>query len=335
MKKINNGGAIAEKGFNYQSAVGVFIIFNNYKNNSFSICFENADDIEVLIDNHHIFIQVKSSLELNTKNIIYTKDNSSILSKLWDKNENDSFNYRYKLVAPDFRIQDNNNKYKSIINENFSKGLIFKNSVYNMKSYITIPAELQGYKSKLDNSYIVITPFRPSLKEAQTYLKGFLSECEQTIANGIIKQIVEEIFFLTKEKSEILIDNETTSFNEKSINSAQIQKIINKGKEFEALKQTALYILKKIENEIFPLLYFNIEKCINGEIDHLFRVYKDCVSELIGNFDLKEDVNFANLIVKQLYPLCLLQNTELQPKEVYTIIIALVADKINRQQNDN
>lgn len=57
--KINNGGAIAIKGFNYQKASIILIMINNYQREDFLIIPEAEDDFQVYVDGKTIFIQVK------------------------------------------------------------------------------------------------------------------------------------------------------------------------------------------------------------------------------------------------------------------------------------
>ena len=199
-----------------------------------------------------------------------------------------------------------------------------------MKSYITLPLEENEYTSKLESSYLVITPFHSSLQQAHTHLRGVLNDCEIKIDNGIGKQIFDELFTLVKKKSEILISDEKTSLDKKSITSSQLQQIIKKGKEFEALKLTSLAIFGAIKGSFYQLLAVNIEISINSKMDELLKVYQDEVEKLIEPFELEDDL--SNLIISKLYPLC--SAIGLLPQDTYTIIIALIADKI-RQNNDN
>ncbi|WP_142236504.1 dsDNA nuclease domain-containing protein, partial [Streptococcus salivarius] len=54
----DNGGAIAQKGFNYQNHVISLTAIRNYTKNNFEIFVESDDDFEVLYDdNYHAYIQ--------------------------------------------------------------------------------------------------------------------------------------------------------------------------------------------------------------------------------------------------------------------------------------
>lgn len=60
-ENIDNGGANAKKGFNYQDAIATLIIITNFSKDDFCIYLECRDDIEVDLTSHKFFIQVKAT----------------------------------------------------------------------------------------------------------------------------------------------------------------------------------------------------------------------------------------------------------------------------------
>lgn len=55
-EEVDNGGAIALKGFNYQNAVASLIAILNYDKDNFLLFIETKDDIEVDIEDKPDFI---------------------------------------------------------------------------------------------------------------------------------------------------------------------------------------------------------------------------------------------------------------------------------------
>lgn len=70
---IDNGGAVAIKGFNYQKASIILVMINNYHRDNFSVIPEAEDDFQVHVDGKNIFIQVKGEKSITLSKLI-TKD---------------------------------------------------------------------------------------------------------------------------------------------------------------------------------------------------------------------------------------------------------------------
>ena len=73
-ENIDNGGAIALKGFNYQNAVASLIAILNYDRDNFLLFVETKDDIEVDVEDKHFFIQVKGQ-HLSLSSLLNIKKN--------------------------------------------------------------------------------------------------------------------------------------------------------------------------------------------------------------------------------------------------------------------
>lgn len=75
-EEVDNGGAIALKGFNYQNAVASLIAILNYDKDNFLLFIETKDDIEVDIEDRHVFIQVKGQ-NLSLTNLLSIENKNS------------------------------------------------------------------------------------------------------------------------------------------------------------------------------------------------------------------------------------------------------------------
>lgn len=75
-EEVDNGGAIALKGFNYQNAVASLIAILNYDKDNFLLFIETKDDIEVDIEDKHVFIQVKGQ-SLSLTNLLSIENKNS------------------------------------------------------------------------------------------------------------------------------------------------------------------------------------------------------------------------------------------------------------------
>lgn len=81
-EEVDNGGAIALKGFNYQNAVASLIAILNYDKDNFLLFIETKDDIEVDIEDKHVFIQVKGQSLSLTNLLSIENKNSDILKNI-------------------------------------------------------------------------------------------------------------------------------------------------------------------------------------------------------------------------------------------------------------
>ena len=106
---IDNGGAVAINGFNYQAAVIMLIALLNYKKKDFSLFVETKDDVEISLDGTHTFAQIKSLKNLSIAALIRKnkKNQKSILSKNLSLTAPNS---RYKIITPYFADNDMSNK---------------------------------------------------------------------------------------------------------------------------------------------------------------------------------------------------------------------------------
>lgn len=65
MSTIDNGGAIAIKGFNYQKASIILIIIHHFQKKNFKVVPESKEDFVIHLNNEVYYIQVKGTKKLS------------------------------------------------------------------------------------------------------------------------------------------------------------------------------------------------------------------------------------------------------------------------------
>lgn len=118
----DNGGAIAQKGFNYQNHVISLTAIRNYTKNNFEIFVESDDDFEVLYDdNYHAYIQVKGKKRIGIEGLLKkNKDKCSILEKHLTSGDLHS---KYKIVVFHFTEKDLSEMQENTSEELFEHSL--------------------------------------------------------------------------------------------------------------------------------------------------------------------------------------------------------------------
>ena len=156
----DNGGAIAQKGFNYQNAVISLVAIRNYKRPNFEIFVEADEDFEVTYgDDYHAYIQVKGHKKLSLKSIITSeKSKPSIIEKNLSSGSDES---RYKIVVYTFSEKDLKEMVEADDEELFEKGYYFSDS---QKSQINNP--------RSDNLSLILTDFKTESIATSKFLIG-------------------------------------------------------------------------------------------------------------------------------------------------------------------
>lgn len=180
MTVIDNGGAHAIMGFNYQKSVIVLISVLHYLNeDDFEIYVEAKDDIVVKLKNKHTYIQVKGK-KMSISELTKKPDGKdSILEKNHSHgDESDSY---YKIISPSFA---NDVKYlKKTSPRILKKGAdIFD---YTEDATREINKRLPGISQvKLSNSKIGLTKYQVDIEEALRYIKGVMVEEDMQVDNN-------------------------------------------------------------------------------------------------------------------------------------------------------
>lgn len=184
----DNGGAIAQKGFNYQNCVISLVAIRNYKKPNFSIYIEADEDFEVTYDNdYHAYIQVKGEKRMSINKLLRkTKKQPSIFEKNLSSGANDS---TYKIVVYNFVEQDLKEMQEQIATEElFHSSWLLSDSQKNKVN-----------NQRTENFSLVKTDFDNNISVAKTFLKGELVNQkisidgrDDVILNELLQQIVQK-----------------------------------------------------------------------------------------------------------------------------------------------
>ena len=224
----DNGGAIAQKGFNYQNHVISLVAIRNYQKNNFEIFVESADDFEVLYDdNYHAYIQVKGQKRVSINNLLKVNtDNCSIFEKNLTPGDENS---KYKIVVFHFSQKD-----LSVMQENTEDELFEYSWTLREKErkdvFNKLPEAFRNkdnnLETKLSNFSLVKTSFSNNIVDARKYLKGELVT-QKISVDGRDDLILDELDRVIRQKSEyILKDDDDKKF--KRISSNELQAILKK-----------------------------------------------------------------------------------------------------------
>ncbi|HFI0817500.1 TPA: dsDNA nuclease domain-containing protein, partial [Streptococcus suis] len=242
----DNGGSIAQKGFNYQNCVVSLVAIRNYKKRNFTIYVEADEDFEVAYDDdYHAYIQVKGQKNLSLNKLLSSTNNKpSIIEKNLSSGEKNS---KYKIVVYDFNEKELNEMQEQIEGEE-----LFENSWLLSNSQ-----KLKVNNPRSDNLSLVKTPFNNDIRFARTFLKGELVNQKISIDNKddvILNELLQQVI----QKSEkVLRTNEDKKLKE--ITSDELNLILQKvtakarfDKELDNLKFSSVKneLIKKEEKKI-------------------------------------------------------------------------------------
>lgn len=217
----DNGGAIAQKGFNYQNHVISLVAIRNYNERNFSIYVEADEDFEVTYDeSYHAFIQVKGQKKLSIAKLLQSKgDKPSIFEKNLNSGEDNS---SYKIVVYDFTEKDLQSMQIGDYNELFED----ERKLSDEQKGIIVEKLGESMLPRLENFSLVKTSFRNDFKEARRYLKGELVE-QNISVDGRDDIILDELTRLIQQKAEYIIKHDTDK-RLKKITSDELNLILGK-----------------------------------------------------------------------------------------------------------
>lgn len=199
----NNGGAYAQKGFNYQNYIISLVAIRNYKKDKFTLFVESNEDFEVLYnDDYHAYIQVKGQKVSLSKLLQQAKNKPSILEKNLTSGEEDSV---YKIVVYDFNDDD----IDEMIECRDDEEELFESSWrLNEKQKLEAKDKIgEHVKNRLDNFSIVNSGFKNNSYDARKYLKGEMSDQGISVDNRG-DSILNELKTLIELKSEKIIHSD-------------------------------------------------------------------------------------------------------------------------------
>ena len=320
---IDNGGAIAIQGFNYQNAVASLIAILNYDKDNFLLFIETKDDIEVDLEDKHIFIQVKGQ-NLSLSKLLSVDNKKCIFSKNIQKNH---INALYHIVLLGLK-----NDQKDVIEA--SENIIFSEeysySPEQQNKIITKLKELgfteETLNNKLPSCRIYFTPFKNKKEDAAKYLIGCM--CDKGIkVDERGKILLNELFSVINQKAEKTIKT-PADINKKTIDRNFLIKLFETNETY-ALKEEILQELYR-ENVITFSEKYNITKEFI-KIMSFYKFPKQQLHDKLEDFDisgnLKED--FRNLFDKaqKILP-------DISKNTIFAILIDLYIQKLGENKND-
>ncbi|EFI82835.1 dsDNA nuclease domain-containing protein [Listeria grayi] len=246
--RFDNGGAIAQKGFNYQNAVISLVAIRNYKKPNFEIYVEASEDFEVQYDgNYHAYIQVKGTKSMSLKKLLSKSklksggEKPSIIEKNLNSGGSED---KYKIVVYHFtendlkRMQEQQNE-----EELFEKSYLFSDG---QKKQINHP--------NADNLSLICTNFKNDKINARTYLKGEMADQNISI-DGKSDILLDHLDRIISEKAEFILKKEDDR-NFKRISAEELNPILQKTIALEKFG----VILSKFDFNEYKKAKINLEK---------------------------------------------------------------------------
>lgn len=307
----NNGGAYAQKGFNYQNYIISLVAIRNYKKEKFTIFVESNEDFEVLCnDDYHAYIQVKGQKVSLTKLLKQTQNKPSIIEKNLTSGEENSV---YKIVVYDFNEDD----IDAMIERRDDEEELFENSWrLNEAQKSTVKDKIgEHFKKRLDNFSIINSGFKNNSYDARKYLKGEMSDQGISVDNRG-DSILNELKTLIELKSEKIIQAEEDK---------QLKKITADDLNPILLKVSAKDRFVK-ELQKFGFTSFKEEKIKNEElkiiVDYMF-VKKQIIDMLKSDENRLENDSITSIVPTMLG---IDELKQLEENTKYAIIISAYCD---------
>lgn len=315
----NNGGAYAQKGFNYQNYIISLVAIRNYKKEKFTIFVESNEDFEVLYnDDYHAYIQVKGQKVSLTKLLKQTQNKPSIIEKNLTSGEENSV---YKIVVYDFNEDD----IDAMIERRDDEEELFENSwSLNEAQKSTVKDKIgEHFKKRLDNFSIVNSGFKNNSYDARKYLKGEMSDQGISVDNRG-DSILNELKTLIELKSEKIIQSEEDK---------QLKKITADDLNPILLKVSAKDRFVK-ELQKFGFTSFKEEKIKNEElkiiVDYMF-VKKQIIDMLKSDENRLENDSITSIVPTMLG---IDELKQLEENTKYAIIISAYCDILEGIANE-
>ncbi|HFI0634180.1 TPA: dsDNA nuclease domain-containing protein [Streptococcus suis] len=265
---IDNGGAIAQKGFNYQNCVVSLVAIRNYKKPNFSIYVETNEDFEVTYDdNYHACIQVKGQKSMSFKKLLHkTKQQPSIFEKNLSSGTDNS---TYKIVVYNFKEDD----LKEMQEQTDAEELFYSSWLLsdNQKKEVN--------NRRIDNFALVKTSFDKNLVDAKTFLKGEMANQGISIDNRddvIINELLQQIIQKSEKEVRTNDDKELKKITSEELNLI-LQKVTAKARFDKELDKFGFTEIKnekiKKEEKKIILEYLTAKKSVvnflNGDENSL------------------------------------------------------------------
>lgn len=236
------GGVEAIKGFSYQNAVIAFIALSNYDNESFSVVPEGAEDADVTLNDETYYLQIKSH-PLSASQMItpQKKEKLSMLEKLYNKKKNNK--HTCKFVCTECSCRDDYNAEKSPLFISLDESIpilryrIDTTKAHGLKFYKSHDTQMRAkIIEKLDNTFVLVTPFSKEVSSYQTFLLGVLVKKAIATDNKKSKNLLSIISDMITIKSTYKATNNEL-YSTKSITGKDISPLIFTNKAEERFEQ--------------------------------------------------------------------------------------------------
>lgn len=269
MSTIDNGGAIAIKGFNYQKASIILLMIHHFKKKNFKVVPESKDDFEIHLDNEIYFVQVKGTKKLSIGKLkSKPQGKASIIEKNMIPGGNSD---KRKIFLWDLAA---NTKSELIEKEGTLVPTIFGFSLSQKQDVIKSLNLDENQKRRLNNQFIYITPFSNDLDRALTVLKGEMVTENLLVTNERAKVVLGELSLEIDQKSEIIIKTDS-DIEKKTIREDYLKQVFTNVQQKEMFDEvlnnlSINTVMKRKVNNIklrIPMLYQNLKAEIKQKAD--------------------------------------------------------------------
>ncbi|PPQ46041.1 DUF4297 domain-containing protein [Paenibacillus peoriae] len=312
-KEVDNGGAEAIKGFNFQKANVILLAINNFQKNNFKIYVETEDDIVVSYENYKAYIQVKkqkhtfSSISKKESKKVQGDDGKKITRwspSILEKNlSSGAASDIYKIIVKDIGSSDKKKldlkKPGSICRE------VYKiNDEARREIIQALPEKL---RSKLENFYFYISPINDDLNEAVKYLIGCLSGINVSVDDNRGRIVIAELSLTIDQKAqEILYDGVDKEI--KAMDTNYFSKVFV---TYETLNQFDRVLNSLGYNEIISKRIRSERLKIELNLTDVKKDIKEALQEILDNDNFSDlsNLEIIGLIFKRFESLNLNRNT--------------------------
>lgn len=291
---VDNGGAVATKGFNFQKTSAIFTIILYREEDSFLILPEAKEDFQFEIGDEKYFVQAKSTKDLTIAKLNQRKKNklgTSIIEKNLKVGEHED--HRWIFLC--YWSMNTSDKLEETLEHDVFQPL-FK---YSDQQRNKIESKLNLScieKKRLKDQRIYRTYFNDNTENNLTYLNGLILKLvdDEIIKTNdtMLTSINSELWTLLDQKGEILINDPTDvkEYERKTINHENIDKI------FKRLDKESEY------DRILGSLNFNNLKRLKVEASKAKNrsLYSDVIDDVLEQLVTEDLIEFSsnNEIIK-------------------------------------
>ncbi len=269
MTEIDNGGAIAIKGFNYQKASIIHVMIHNFEKDNFTVIPESREDFEIHLEQDTYFIQVKGTKNLSVGKL---KQRPGGKASIIEKNLSSGANGDIRKIF----LWDVTETTKKDLISQVGTLIPMKHSLSTKQKAEIIKALGldQDQKSRMNNQFIYITPFSNDLNLALTILKGEMVNENLLVTNERANVVLGELSLEIDKKSEIVVTT-ASDIKRKEIDGEYIKRVFItvKQKELfdEVLNNLSINTIMKTKVKkaklLIPLLYQTIKEQLKQKTD--------------------------------------------------------------------